>query len=72
MVLLSLAVADDDMCSMIQVGSIEDSNDIIGNGILTKSFDSRITLKEDLNYIPYEKQSHIIYIVSPVALLEAP
>ena len=57
---------------MINVASVEDGNDIISNGVLQKSFDNRITLKEDLNYIPYEKQIHTIYINTPAALAETP
>lgn len=53
--LFFLVSADDDICNLVNVSSVENGDDIISNGILQKSFDTRITLKEDLNYIPYEK-----------------
>jgi hypothetical protein len=59
-------------CDLINVGTTQDGTEVIKHGILQKQYDRRITAKNLLYYVPYERESGIFYISTPVPLTDSP
>eukprot|EP00347_Sterkiella_histriomuscorum_P022424 403338539 len=60
-------------CNLIEISTQEivmgRQSDIVSQGIIQKNYDQRITDKYDLKYVPYEVDSQVIYLQSPVAVV---
>ena len=66
---LSATAMTSELCSLVEVGTSKDYNDVVKLGVLQKKFDTQgVSSKADLFYVPKEKEALSFFIQTPVAL----